>query len=155
MNATLLTTALSGPRFGSRHCVVLTSDLSARHHRCYFRLRLLALPQPLAFRLALCDHLSTFRLIDSNTYLAIYIHHTVPMLFPALSSDYSENNFWQISYTMSGLPSLNRGPLPLCIANILDVFLNLFRRTCPLYIFNTCNRAAPQFSSYVLPALFI
>jgi len=45
-------------------------------------------------------------------------------------------------------------PLPLCTANTFDAFLNLFRRTRPLYVFSTCNRAAPQFSSYVLPALF-
>src|SRR2546430_8003272 len=37
---------------------------------------------------------------------------------------------------------------PLCIANTFDAFLNKSRKTCPLYIFSTCNRAAPQFSSY-------
>ena len=51
-------------------------------------------------------------------------------------------------------PSRNRGPLPPCIANTFDAFWNKLRRTCPLYIFSTCNRTAPQFSSYVLPALF-
>jgi len=51
-------------------------------------------------------------------------------------------------------PGLNLGPLPPCIANTFYAFLNLFRRTCPLYVFSTCNRTAPQFSSYVLSALF-
>jgi len=149
-----LTTAFSEPRFDSRHRVVLTAILPARHHRCYFRLRLLALPQPLAFRLALRGHLSILRWIDSNNRLATTIRHTLPMLFPGPLPDHSGFSFRQISHTVSVRSGLSQGPLPLCIANTLDAFLNRSRRTCPLYIFSTCNRAAPQFSSYVLPALF-
>src|SRR5437763_1682366 len=65
----LLTTAFSGPRLDSRHCVVLTAIFLPGHHRCYFQLRLLALPQPLAFRLALCDHLSVSFDPDRLEYL--------------------------------------------------------------------------------------
>ena len=85
--------------------------LSARHHRCYFRLRLLALPQPLAFRLALCGHLSALRLIDSNTCLATNTRHTLPMLFPAPLPDHSGFGYWQISYTVSVRPQPKPRPV--------------------------------------------
>jgi hypothetical protein len=85
--------------------------LSARHLRCYFRLRLLALPQPLAFWLALCRHLSVFRPIDSSTCLATNTRHTMPMLFPAPLPDHSVFGYWQISYTVSVRPQPKPRPV--------------------------------------------
>jgi len=107
----LLTTAFSEFRHGSRRCVLLTAVLSARHLRCYFRLRLLALPQPLAFRLALCRHLSVLRLIDSSTCLATNTRHTMPMLFPAPFPDHSVFGYWQINYTVSVRPQPKPRPV--------------------------------------------
>lgn len=149
----LLTTAFSEIRPGSRHCVLLTAVFSASHRRCYFRLRLLTLPQPLAFRLALYGHLSILRRIDSNP---IFRRHP-PYSADAVSSASSGSlRLWlpaDQSHSVRS-PRPKPWPLPPCTANTWDAFLNLFRRTCPLYIFSTCNRTAPQFSSYVLPALF-
>jgi len=105
----LLTTAFSEFRRGSRRCVLLTAVYSARHHRCYFQLRLLSLPQLLVFRLAPCGHLSFLRRIDSNIHLAVNTRPTLQMLFPAPFPDHSVFGYWQISYTVSVRQSRNPG----------------------------------------------
>jgi hypothetical protein len=65
----------------------------------------------LAFRLALCDHLSVLRRIDSNTCLATNTRHTVPMLFPAPLPDHSGFSFRQISCTVSVRPQPKPRPV--------------------------------------------
>src|SRR3954464_15731750 len=82
----LLTTAFSEPRFDLRHRVILTAIFLPGHHRYYFRLRLLALPQPLAFRLALCDHLSVSFDPDRLEYLPCdkYPSHSADAVFQRL-----------------------------------------------------------------------
>jgi hypothetical protein len=108
----LLTTAFSEPRFDLRHRVILTAIFLPGHHRCYFRLRLLALPQPLAFRLALRGHLSRLStLIDSNNRLSTIIRHTLLMLFPAPLPDHSGFSFRQISCTVSVRPQPKPRPV--------------------------------------------
>lgn len=108
----LLTTAFSEPRFDSRHRVVLTAIFLPGHHRCYFQLRLLALPQPLAFRLALCDHLS--HLAAQSTRIPALRQIPVTQcrccfqrlfrITPALAS-------WQISCTVSVRPQPKPRPV--------------------------------------------
>lgn len=98
----LLTTAFSEPRLDSRHCVVLTAIFLPGHHRCYFRLRLLALPQPLAFRLALCGHLS--RLATRSTRTIIFRRPSAThcrCCFQRLFRITPASATWQISYAVS------------------------------------------------------
>jgi hypothetical protein len=85
-------------------------------------------------------------LIDSNNRLSTIIRHTLLMLFPAPLPDHSVFGLPADQlHSVRSTPAAAKARYHYALQMLLDAFLNLFRRTCPLYVLSTCNRTAHDF----------